>query len=306
MSFAELTAQSHDIDAQCISQNTRKLYDYQIHSYVSYLASLSDAPAPYPITEATVRVYLTYRLQSGKSFNTIKADLAALRWAVRQTGAPDPTQSATFRNFMNGLRRHMGSDRTPHEKKPMTPELLTKMAERVTSEDDDKRIAFLAVITTAFAGFLRCSEILALRVGDVEMAKFATSMTLRICSSKTDHFQKGELCKIMRTNTKYCAVSWMALYLTQKSADPEERLFDIEPQKLRKKLRKWLIAVGVSEEDAPFYSTHSCRAGGATTAAKNGIQDSVIQRHGRWRSTCFMKYTRMERTEAGEIVTIKL
>ena len=87
---------------------------------------------------------------------------------------------------------------------------------------------------------------------------------------------------------------------------PEEPLFTIEPQKLRKKLRKWLIAVGVDEGEAPFYSTHSCRAGGATTAAKMGIQDSVIQRHGRWRSTCFMKYTRMERTEAGEILTIKL
>lgn len=167
----------------------------------------------------------------------------------------------------------MSADTTPHEKRPMTPELLTRMAERVTSEDDDKRIAFMAVITTAFAGFLRCSEIWPLKVGDVKIEPFAKSMTS---------------------------------YLTQKSADPEEKLFESEPQKLRAKLRKWLIAVGVSQEKAPFYSTHSCRAGGATTAAKNGVQDSVIQRHGRWKSTCFMKYTRMERTEAGEIVTVKL
>ena len=301
-----MAAHSQELDEQCISQNTRKLYDYEVHSYASYISSLPDAPPAYPITEATVRVYLTHRLESGKSFNTIKADLAALRWAVRQTGGPDPTQSATFQKFMKGIRRYMGSDTTPHEKRPMTPELLTKMAARVTSEDDDKRIAFMAVITTAFAGFLRCSEILGLTVGDVEVAPFAASMTLRIRSSKTDQFARGELCKIMRTNTKYCAVSWMTLYLTQRGTDPEERLFDIEPQKLRAKLRKWLIAVGVDEQDAAFYSTHSCRAGGATTAAKNGIQDSVIQRHGRWRSTCFMKYTRMERTEAGEIVTVKL
>lgn len=155
MSFAEIAAHSQQLDEQCVSQNTRKLYDYQVHSYVSYIASLPDAPAPYPITEATIRVYLTHRLEDGKSFNTIKADLAALRWAVRSTGAPDPTQSPSFHNFVKGLRRYMGADTTPHEKKPMTPELLTKMAERVTSEDDDKRIAFMAVITTAFAGFLQ-------------------------------------------------------------------------------------------------------------------------------------------------------
>jgi integrase len=54
------------------------------------------------------------------------------------------------------------------------------------------------------------------------------------------------------------------------------------------------------------YSTHSFRRGGATEAAKAGIQDSTIQRHGRWKSTCFMRYTQMERCEAGQIITNKI
>ena len=106
-------------------------------------------------------------------------------------------------------------------------------------------------------------------------------MTLYVRRSKTDQTEKGELCKIVRTRTKYCAVSWMVLYLTQVSDQPEDMVFHLTSPYVRYKLRRWLVAVGVPEEEAKCYSTHSCRAGGATTAAKNGVQDSVIQRHGR-------------------------
>ena len=141
---------------------------------------------------------------------------------------------------------------------------------------------------------------------DVNFESFAKSVTLHIRGSKTDQFGHGEQCKIMKTGKKYCAVAWLALYMTQLSGDPEELVFDVSAERLRAKLRKWLIAIGIEPEEAAKYSTHSCRAGGATSSARAGIQDCVIQRHGRWRSSCFMKYTRMERTEAGELITSKI
>ena len=51
------------------------------------------------------------------------------------------------------------------------------------------------------------------------------------------------------------------------------------------------------------YSAHSFRRGGAAEATKAGIEDSTIQRHGRWKSTIFMIYTIMEHKHAGQIIT---
>ena len=179
-------------------------------------------------------------------------------------------------------------------------------AKRVPDEDADKKVIFMAFITTAFLGFMRVQDVLALQVGDVKIEPFGAAMTITIRASKTDQFGKGEQCRVVKTGKPYCAVTWMTLYLTQLPAEPEQLVFDFSPQVAREKLRKWLRLIGMPEEEVLRYSTHSCRSGGATEAARVGIQDSVIQRHGRWKSTCFMKYTRMARTEAGEIITSKI
>ena len=47
-------------------------------------------------------------------------------------------------------------------------------------------------------------------------------------------------------------------------------------------LRKHLASAGVSDPDS--YSSHSLRAGGATTAAANGVPDRIFKKHGRWKS----------------------
>ena len=78
-------------------------------------------------------------------------------------------------------------------------------------------------------------------------------------------------------------------------------LFPAEAQKFRQIIKSWLKGIGVPEVDR--YSAHSLRRGGAAAAARMGIEDSVIQRHGRWRSWCFVVYTQIERRDAGRRIT---
>lgn len=49
------------------------------------------------------------------------------------------------------------------------------------------------------------------------------------------------------------------------------------------------MALGYSEKD---YSGHSFRSGEATSASSKGIEDSMIQSLGRWKSDCFKRYSR--------------
>ncbi|XP_063399785.1 uncharacterized protein LOC134684430 [Mytilus trossulus] len=46
--------------------------------------------------------------------------------------------------------------------------------------------------------------------------------------------------------------------------------------------------------DTRYYKAHSFRIGAATSAAARGIPHSVIQGMGRWKSSVFMKYIRMQ------------
>ena len=52
-------------------------------------------------------------------------------------------------------------------------------------------------------------------------------------------------------------------------------------------VRQALLKAGM---DASKYSGHSFRIGTATTAARNGMEDSVIKTLGRWRSLAYLEY----------------
>jgi hypothetical protein len=80
-------------------------------------------------------------------------------------------------------------------------------------------------------------------------------------------------------------------------------LFNVSESWIRNSVKRRLREIGVCPTD---YSTHSFRKGGATQAAKKGVQDCVVKAHGRWKSTCFMRYTVFERADAGRQITAAL
>jgi len=64
------------------------------------------------------------------------------------------------------------------------------------------------------------------------------------------------------------------------------------------KLRESLTEAGV---DPTKFAGHSFRIGAASTARANGVQDSMIQTLGRWRSAAYLRYVRIPRQELASI-----
>ena len=68
-----------------------------------------------------------------------------------------------------------------------------------------------------------------------------------------------------------------------------------------KMTRDKLTAAGV---DASHYSGHSFRIGAATTASAYGVEDSLIQTLGRWKSAAYLLYVHVPREKLASLSTV--
>ena len=181
--------------------------------------------------------------------------------------------------------------------------MLTAIANN-TDERNYQQVKFMTVFSIMYYGFLRSSELTGLRRSDVKFEDNTNTIIINIRISKTDQAAQGIKCFIPHSSNIYGPHKWLPIYLKLSDhLSGESKLFtSICTQTITLQLRRRLafLEEGI---DVNAYSSHSLRKGGATQAAKKGIQDSVIQRHGRWNSTCFMVYTMVERRHAGNEIS---
>ena len=106
---------------------------------------------------------------------------------------------------------------------------------------------------------------------------------------------KGVKLVLGRTNDNLCPVTALLTYLSHRGNSPGP-LFHWDNQKSLSKskfvdhVRQALLAANIP---AHLYTGHSFRIGAATIAASAGIEDSTIQTLGRWQSSAYLLYIRL-------------
>lgn len=136
-------------------------------------------------------------------------------------------------------------------------------------------------------------------------------MLVHIRWSKTLQYQERKLLipVVPFVDADLSAVQWFNLMCSRIPAEPESpafavptktsqgvRLLPLSYSQLSRLLKKWTAAAGLC---SPF-TTHCLRRGGACWLKKKGVDDSVIQAIGDWRTQTFLSYidsalsTRME------------
>ena len=130
-----------------------------------------------------------------------------------------------------------------------------------------------------------------------------TVLCVRLKQSKTDPFRAGVSIYMGRTNQQLCPVAAVLSYLAIRAATPGP-LFVFKNgsfltrDRLVSRLRNSLQEAGIK---AANFSGHSFRIGAATTAARVGIEDSVIKMLGRWESAAYQRYIRTPRAQLAAI-----
>jgi site-specific recombinase XerD len=237
-----------------------------------------------PASVSTLTRYLTYLAHCGKKVSTVRRARVAIGRAHASAAATRPDRDARIRTLEKGIGRVHGNREKGAQ--PLLPAHLSQIVgvlNRCARDDRDR-----ALLLVGFAGALRASELVALRIEDVEFR--AGGINLSIVRSKADQLGVGHVVAIDQAhNPKLCAVravsAWLARVgerdgsLLRRTVGERVTRTPMHPRSVSRVIERLTMRAGILGD----YSAHSLRAGLATSAYARGLSDREIQVHGRWK-----------------------
>lgn len=172
----------------------------------------------------------------------------------------------------------------------ITPAILKGVWERESITRDK---AMWAAASLCFLGYLCSGEVcilgekafdngarLMIKIVRVESLANPQSVQIKIKASKTNPFHQGVLVCVGRTNKPLCQVSALLhTYMVMRANKPGPLFIFQDGKPLTRpcfvaEVRRALLSAGI---DPKHYSGHSFRISEATTAARQGVEDSTIK-----------------------------
>lgn len=271
------------------AENTRRAYRADWQGFHRWCCSREFGALPAAVR--TVALYVS-SVAGRYKVSTLERKLAAISQVHQMAGFESPalTSREPLHSVWAGIVR--SKTRAKDKVAPILTEDIRLMIEalpRIDGLQSPLTLAGLrdrALLLIGFAGALRRSEVIGLRVEDVTIS--AEGMRLAIRRTKTDQEGRG-LVKGIRygTNRSTCPVRSLRDWLQAASIHegPIFRGVDRHGNVAKEALSGRSVALVVKRSarraglDADQYSGHSLRAGFATQAARKGIPERLIQRH---------------------------
>ena len=256
------------------ADSTTKKYLGAYQRWKTWAEARCEVPVPaFPVKDIHLALYLKHLSESVQSRAAVEEAVHALSWLHEVAGLESVGMSPIVQATLAGLRCMLA--RPKSRKEPVTADMLKDMVEAAGMD-----VRLLAMCLVAFAGFLRCDELIKLRYSDIVFN--TESMVIMIVGSKTNQYREGSSLIVARTGTVTCPVGMMERYFAMGGLEctSHEHVFRaISKTKLGEKLRKGgglsysrarellLEKIKSMGMDPALFGMHSLRAGGATAAA---------------------------------------
>ena len=294
-----------ELFAAGLASSTQKAYKSGERRYSEFCTRTG--VTPFPTKETTLSAFVAHLYREGLAASTAKSYLAAVRHAQIALGLGDPKMAGMpqLEYVTKGLRKKTAG-RHKRTRLPITPPILRQLKsvwERMPCQKDASML--WAASCLCFFGFLRMGEAVVpsdtefdpmvhLTYQDVQAESRSQPkwITVRIKASKTDPFRVGVTIYVGATGKWLCPVAAVLAYMVQRGSG-RGPLFQFSDGRYLTRPR-FIMALRTALRDAGIDATqfagHSFRIGAATTASLCGIQDSMIQTLGRWRSAAYTLY----------------
>lgn len=302
LDITQLDAVVEGFLGDCIAPATRAVYKSAQCRYGAFCVKYGVA-TPYPLQEDTLCRYVAFLAREGLRHRSIKSYLSGIRCLQIQHGFGNPFADPLSRleYVLTGIKRvEARGSSTSRTRLPITMEILERLRgvwlAQPTGTDG---VMLWAAACTGFFGFLRAGEFTVpsadaydpashLSLNDVALDSHTNPSMVRLVikQSKTDPFHQGMEIFVGQSSTAVCPVQALLQYIGIRPATPGPLFvlstgLPLTRAYLVSNLQAALRQAGL---DDTVYNGHSFRIGAATTAAQRGLEDSLIQTLGRWRS----------------------
>jgi hypothetical protein len=297
-----------------VATSTNQQYASCIKKYIRFCIRLDLAAFP---VHQTNLVLFASELAITTSHTNIKVHLSAIKFYSQVYG-----YGHSFTSFnqlflaLRGIKRTQGSKFKKPQRAPITPEMLRNMHYKLfnSSRVFEDKIMIWAAMLTAFFGFLRVSEYTSSHVNTFDTSTTLchnnisfhspahnTSqstqgnptkyISLHIKAAKNDPFRQGATIRLSPNQSMLCPVMALQRYVAIHPTRNGPLFTFSNGQYLTKS--SWSSTLKDLNIEHLNISSHSFRIGAATTAAKLGYPQWLIQAMGRWSSDCFKLYIRI-------------
>jgi site-specific recombinase XerD len=260
---------AHDYQLAEKAPSTRAAYTADARHFSGWCTARGLCPLP--ADPDTVAAYLASLARAGLAPSSIGRRVSAVQYLHRLGGFASPTQAEAVRITMAGIRRT--ADFTSRRKSAATHELVRAMLD--TCGDDTTGLRDRALLALGFAGAFRRSELVALRLDDLEEVPDGYRVTIR--RSKTDQVGEGQQIVIprgARIRPVEAVQTWLAragvtdgLLFRRLHRYGAVRQAGITPHMVARVIKGRCQLAGL---DPAIFSGHSLRAGFLTSAAEAG------------------------------------
>ena len=211
MNFQDLLSKSSVIQGETVSPASRKTYEALLNKCRFTMPNIPGAPDAFPLSEEKLRVFITYYINThpNTTYKYMHNFVSAVVYHVNKENEVDFTKSASFKNFLKGLRNKMKSDNSPHAKSPVTKEIMGKLAD--LSENDETKTEVMTLMSFLYFGFLLISEAVNMTFRNIGFDE-ERRMIIFIPYSKTDQIGRGETIYMSPNTEKYSVFKWFAVY----------------------------------------------------------------------------------------------
>jgi len=283
---------------------TRRVYRSAWRGYEAWCRSLGREPlAGDP---ELIAMYATRRADQRVAVSTLRIDLAAIRTAHLLAGVPLDLRDPRLAMVVEGITRGRGT-RPVKQAAPAVPDVLRLLLAACPPAGAALGARDRAMLLLGFGAALRRSELVALRLGDVEPVP-GHDLRLLVRRSKTDQHGRGEEVAIWANPGEplFCPMIALDAWLGHRT---QTRDLDWSAAETARRERPLFCAVtkagrptgaALSDKavarlvkgaatraglDPERYSGHSLRAGLATAAADAGAALPDLMRQTRHKST---------------------
>ena len=280
-----------------LAPSTQASYNAHLRRFNTFLC-----PGKMPASTAQVMCFVAHLFEQGYAPPSIATHISAIAYAHKLMGVPDPTDQFVIRKLVTGATRLAS---TPDTRLPITPPILLQLCQALNNMNYPyyHRAMFKAIFTLSFFAFLRIGELAVqsatkpnyvIHLGDLVFDHKSVNLTMHTYKHSTK--RQPVTLHIQAQPSPICPVTALKQFLELRG-NAQGPLFcfpDLRPitkPYVVSNLAQVLKAAGFNPQ---VFKGHSFRIGAATFAASQGLSSTQIQQMGRWHSTAFQKYIRID------------